>query len=104
MSNHPSRSGPCYALWAAPTLLLTFILAACSGQPPTVADHLQPATSWSFNVCADRTGSGGEKGSQAVVPALADAIARRTSVRPRRRNACAARRRARSRSTSRKAR
>lgn len=74
MSNHPSRSGPCSALWAAPTLLLTFILAACSGQPPTVADHLQPATSWSFNVCADRTGSGGEKGSQAVVPALADAI------------------------------
>ena len=42
--------------------------------------------------------------AEAFRPALADAIARRTSVRPRRPNACAARRRARSRNTSRAAR
>lgn len=73
-SSPSSRSGPRSAPRAASILPLAFVLAACGGPAPTVADHLVEAPSSSVNVCGDRTGSGGEKAAQAVVPALADAI------------------------------
>jgi hypothetical protein len=50
-------------------------LTACADQTPTAAAfRFEPAPAQTVPTCLDETDSGGEKGSQLVVPALADAI------------------------------